>query len=215
MIPLRINETDHEDFDEPIVELWRDNEFVGYVFWDDDVPVVQIYLDADGDPFDLDLSDLVRVLDLAQRIVTPDDFTDDEELATLSTRLADANAELGWEDEDYRVVELTTEFDARATHRDEDGEGFFNRADAEALITKCEHIGLAIVEMEALDWDGSSLTPRPDLHLVVQSQPDITWEVFRPQANAMMAARLQDWPMRESLVMSFVVQLPDGETRIL
>ena len=30
MIPLRINETDHEDFDEPIVELWRDNEFVGY-----------------------------------------------------------------------------------------------------------------------------------------------------------------------------------------
>jgi len=31
----------------------------------------------------------------------------------------------------------------------------------------------------------------------------------------MMAARLDDWPVRESLVLSFVVQLPDGETRIL
>ena len=29
MLPLRIVETDREGFDEPIVELWRDDDFVG------------------------------------------------------------------------------------------------------------------------------------------------------------------------------------------
>lgn len=69
--------------------------------------------------------------------------------------------------------------------------------------------------MEALDWDGAALVPRPDLHLVVQAEPGATWEAFRPQANATVTARLRDWPQRDSLVLSFVVQLPDGDTRVL
>ncbi|MFQ5555565.1 MAG: hypothetical protein ACE5GC_09400 [Acidimicrobiia bacterium] len=216
MIPLRINEKDHPDFDEPIVELWRENEFVGYVFWDEDVPVVQVFPDGDGDPFDLDVHDLARILDVAQQIVTPDVFAEDPELSTLSRRIAESGeVEGGWSDEDYRIVELSQEFDDRAVHRDADGEGFFARAEAEALIAKCEHLGVAVVEMEALDWDGRSLTPRPDLHLMVRAEPGAEWPAFRPQANATVAARLDDWPRRDSLVVSFVVQLPDGETRVL
>ncbi len=39
MIPMRLVETDREGFDEPVVELWRDDEFVGMVFWDGDTAV--------------------------------------------------------------------------------------------------------------------------------------------------------------------------------
>jgi hypothetical protein len=72
VIPLRLVETDREDFDEPVVELWRDDEFVGFVFWDDG-PIVQIFKDRDEDVFDLDVHDLLRILDVAERIVTPGD----------------------------------------------------------------------------------------------------------------------------------------------
>ncbi len=217
MIPLRIVEKDHPDFAEPIIEIWREDEFVGYVFWDEDVPVVQVYPDGRGEPYDLDVGDLVRVLDMAQQIVTPDLLRDEPELATLSDRLSReaGTATETWEDEDHRIVELSGEFDAKAVHRDADGEGFFTREDAEALIARCEQLGLAVVEMEGLDWDGAKLVPRPDLHLVVHAEPDATWEVFRPQANATVAARLRDWPRRQTLVLSFVIQLPDGDTRIL
>ena len=49
MIPLRIVETEREDFDGPIVELWRDDEFIGMVFWDGETSVVQVYPSKDGD----------------------------------------------------------------------------------------------------------------------------------------------------------------------
>lgn len=216
MIPIRIVEKDHEDFDEPVVELWRDNDFIGYVFWDEDLAVVQFYTDRDGDPFDLDLNDVQRVLDMATQIVVPEPFGEDPELATLSQRIAAATEpEADWDDEDHRIVELSREFDGRAAHRDMDGEGFFHREDADALIARCEGLGLAIVEMEGLDWDGRSLTPRPDLHVVIESQPGADWQAFRPQANATATSRLALWPSRRSLVVSFVVQLPDGSTRVL
>ena len=216
MIPLRIVEKDHEDFDEPVVELWRENEFVGYVFWDDDMAVVQFYSDKDGEPFDLDLTDTLRVLDIAAQIVIPDLVEGDQELATLSQRIAEATDTTDeWDDEDHRIVELSQEFDSVAAYRDIDGEGFFYRADAKALIARCEGLGLAIVEMEGLDFDGADLTARPDLHIVIEGEPGAEWGVFRAQANATASARLDVWPTRDSLVVSFVVQLPDGSTRVL
>ena len=216
MIPLRIVEKDHDDFDEPIVELWRDSDFIGYVFWDEDVAVVQFYSGDDGEPFDLDLTDTLRVLDIAAQIVMPHELGEDPELATLSQRIADATGTSDdWDDEDHRIVELSQEFDSLAAHRDLDGEGFFFRPEAQALIARCEGLGLAVIEMEGLDWDGDKLTPRPDLHVVIESTPGVEWGVLRAQANAAVAARLAVWPQRDSLVISFVVQLPDGSTRVL
>ena len=218
MLPLRLVEKEHADFDEPIVELWRDNDFVGYVFWDDDVAVVKVYADRDGDPFDLGLADLVRALDMASQIVTPDLFGSDPELATLSSRLSDSvdgNGDGTWSDEDYRIVELTKEFDRLAIHRDMDGEGFFVRDQAEALIARCEGLDVAVVELEGLDWNGSKLTARPNMHLVVEAQTGAEWAAFRPQANATVAGTLEAWPSRDTLVYSFVVQVPTGDTRVL
>ena len=79
MLPLRIVETERPEFDEPVVELWRDDEFIGMVFWDGEESIVQIYTDQDGDVHDLETTDLLRVLDVAVRIVTPlDQFAEDE-----------------------------------------------------------------------------------------------------------------------------------------
>jgi hypothetical protein len=215
MIPLRIVEKDHEDFDAPIVEIWREQEFIGYVFWDEDLAVVQVYPDADGEPFDLELGDLLRVLDIAARIVGPEPDEEDPELATLSGRIAEVAADDVWGDEDHRVVELLREWDERAVVRDDDGEGFFARDDAEALIARCEGLDLAVVEVEGLDWNGRRLKALPDLHLVVERQPGTEWEIFRPQANATVATRCAAWPTRKGMVVSFVIQLPDGSTRVL
>lgn len=214
MIPLRITERDHEDFDQPLVELWRDEDFVGYVFWDEDTPVVQVFLDEEGDPYDLDVRDLIRILDTAERIVSPEAFGE-EELEELRARVAAASGETDdeWEDEDPKIISLFEEFDPRAAHRNEEGEGFFRRTDAEAFITRCNELDVAVIEMEGFDLEGPELVQRPNLVLNVQTLSSI-WDSFRPQANFTALDTLGDWPKRDTLVVAFVVQLQNGDTRV-
>lgn len=213
MIPMRIIEMERDGFDEPVVELWRDDEFVGQVFWDDDVAVVQIYPDGDGDVKDLDSRELIRVLDQAERIVSPiaeaDDFADLRESLGV---VDDEGAEEGWAAEHPATLALVGEFDAQAKHRSSDGEGFFPKAAAEEFVRRCDELDLGVVEMEAFDLDGVSLTPQPDLSLLIRVQAATDWGVFRPAANARALDTLLGWPAQDSLVVAFVVQQPDGET---
>jgi len=211
MIPLRLIEKESDDFEEPIVELWRDNEFVGYVFWDDDIPVVQVFLDADGDPFDLDLRDLQRILEMADQIVSPDMFSDGE-LDDLRGRVKAAQS--GEPDADT-VEMLTDEFDDRAVYRNEDGEGYYPREAAEALIARCDELDIAVVEMEGFDYENRTLAARPNLNLLVRGAPGDLWDVFRPEANLRSATALGDWPSRDTIVVAFVVQLSNGESIVL
>ncbi len=211
MIPLRLTEKDHEDFDEPIVELWRENEFVGYVFWDDDTPIVQVFQDAEGDPFDLDLRDFQRILEMADQIVSPDMFSEDE-LDDLRTRVQAAQD--GEPDNDV-IENLTAEFDDQASFRNEDGEGFFSKKVAEALITRCDELDIAVVEMEGFDYENRVLSPRPNLNLLVRGAPGDEWNLFRPEANTRATTTLGDWPSRSTIVVAFVVQLSNGESIVL
>lgn len=210
MIPMRITETDREDFDEPVVELWRDDEFIGMVFWDEDTAVVQIYPDDDGDVKDLDARELIRVIDLAERIVSPV-VADDEEFADLRSSLG-AAVDGGWDDEDPATMTLVEEFDPLVAHRTDDGEGFFTRPVGQEFIRRCDELGLAVVEMEAFDLEGSTLIPRPNLSFTARADGVSDWNVFQPAANVRAVDTLTDWPSRPSLVVSFVVQQPDGET---
>lgn len=221
MIPLRIVETERDDFDQPVVELWRDDEFIGMVFWDEDTPVVQIYADDDGDVKDLDARELIRVLDLAERIVSPvADETEFPELRqafgtrplVVEPQGASEGGDEGWEGEHPATLALVDEFDPLAVHRSSDGEGFFRRQVAEDFIRRCDELDLAVVEMEAFDLEGQVLVPRPNLELTVRVQGPTSWDVFRPAANARALDTLLDWPSRSSLVVAFVVQQPDGET---
>jgi len=221
MIPLRIVETERKDFDQPVVELWRDDEFVGMVFWDEDTPIVQIYADDDGDVKDLDVRELIRVLDMAERIVSP--VADVSEFADLRRSLglrtaepdseaADEEAPGGWDDEHPATLALVDEFDPQAVHRTEDGEGFFPRSVANALIARCNELDLAVIEMEGFDLEEGELVTRQDHEMAGLARGQTSWRVFRPAANARAGDTLAGWPDRPTLVVAFVVQLPDGET---
>jgi hypothetical protein len=209
MLPIQLAETERDDFDGPIVELWRGDEFIGMIFWDGNAPIVQIYPDSDGDVHDLDVNELQRLLDTALQIVDPDAFG--EELDELREAVAAAN-ETDWGDEHPATMELLAEFDGRAVYRTEDGEGFFPKAVAGAFINKCEEIDLAVVEMEGFDLEGGTLIPRPKLDLQVSPQSVMSWSEFRTFANASAQDTLRSWPNRETLVVAFVFQQPDMET---
>lgn len=208
MLPIRIVETDRDDFDGPVVELWREDEFIGMVFWDGEATVVQIYPTDDGDVHDLDVANLVQTLDTAAAIVDPHAF--DEELAAV--RAQSEAGEDDWSDEDPATVELVGEFDPQAAHRTDEGEGWFRATVAEAFIRRCEELGLAVVEMEGMDYDGSDLEPRPGLDLMIRPQEVMGWSEFRTFANARALETLAKWATRDTLVFAFVVQQPDGES---
>jgi len=209
MIPLRIVETEREDFEGPIVELWRDDDFVGQVFWDGETTIIQIYPAGDGDVHDIPIQDLHRVLDTAERIVDPLALEDDdfEELRQdLSARPGGADSG------DEGTNQLMAEFDSLATYRAEEGEGFFPRDVAERFIKRCEELALVVVEMEAFDLEDGKLKPRPGLELMIRPESMMSWPEFRAYANARAADTLASWPRRESLVFAFVIQQPDGES---
>ena len=215
MIPLRIVETDREDFDEPVVEIWMENEFVGMVFWDGTATVVQIYPAGDDDVHDLDVRDLFRVLEMAERIVDPLAFDQVEGLVQVGGARAQAKREDppdDWSEEDPATVELLSEFDPLAAFRSEDGEGFFPREVALQFVRRCQDLGLAVVEMEAFDLVGGELKARPGLELVVGPQHVMSASEFKSHANATALDHLDGWPRRDSLVVAFVVQQLDGET---
>lgn len=205
MIPITMVETDREDFDGPVCELWREDSFVGMVFFDGTSPIVQIYPDGNDDVHDLDVAELQVILDMAIRIVDPSAL--DEDLADL--REAAKSDE--WSGEHPATAELLAEFDPLAIHRTEDGEGFFERAVAFSFIARCEELDLAVVEMEGFDLVDGELRPDPGMELAVTPQSMMTWSEFRTYANATASARLGEWPTRESLVIAFVFQQPDTD----
>ncbi|GMQ93225.1 MAG: hypothetical protein BMS9Abin12_0702 [Acidimicrobiia bacterium] len=208
MLPIRMVETEREDFDGTIIEMWREDEFIGMVFWDGEAPIVQIYPDSDGDVQDLDVREIQQLLDTALQIIDPNAFDDE------FTSLREAVADMADEPSDVHpaTAKLLGEFDDRAVYRTEDGEGFFKRGDAEAFIEKCEELDLGVVEMEGFDLEGVKLIPRPKLDLVVTPQKMMSWSEFRTYANATAADTLRIWPSRGSLVVAFVIQQPDTET---
>ena len=209
MIPLRIIESERDGFDEPVVELWRDDDFIGMVFWDGDLAVVQVYSDEDGDVFDLGATELLRVVELAEAIVTPEEMMmDNAGMVVLSEESDDDD---DWSQEHPATLALVGEFDPQATHRNADGEGFFPRDVADVFIRRCDELDLAVVEMEGFDLEGPVLKPRPNLNLTVRVPGVDDWSIFRPAANAMALDTLKEWPARSTLAVAFVVQQPDGE----
>ncbi|MDX2467423.1 MAG: hypothetical protein QNL12_08920 [Acidimicrobiia bacterium] len=212
MLPLRIVETDRPEFDEPVVELWREEEFVGMVFWDGEESIVQIYPDASGDVFDIEMSDLMRVLDLAIRIVTPMDDLDGEDGGAYLEAFNEAMPEGEWDDEAPATRALTSEFDSKVVFRAEDGEGFYSRVTAIEIVERCVQLGLAAIELDGFDLEGAVLIPRPDLGLAIGAPGDLGWSVRAAASNAQMRAALEAWPSRPSLVAALVIQQPDGES---
>jgi hypothetical protein len=214
MVPLRIIETDRPGFAEPVVELWRDDEFVGMVFWDGEETIVQIYPDGTGDVHDIEMGDLIRTLDMAARIVVPLDQLDEEPGGDYLQAFNESAPEGEWDEENPATRALTDEFDDRVVFRAEDGEGFYDRESAIEIVERCEQLGLAAIEVDGFDLEGDVLIPRAELGIVIAAPGDIGWGVRAAAANAQVRAALEAWPPRPTLVAAMVIQQPDGETFI-
>ena len=106
---------------------------------------------------------------------------------------------------------MLSQFDTRALFRSDDGEGFFPRSDVEPFVSKCEELDLAVVEFEALGFDGTKVTPKPDLVLEVPDQEMMTWSQFRTFANSTVLNTMTVWPSDPDLVYAFVFRQPNGE----
>ncbi len=208
MVPIRIIETERDDFEGPIVELWRDDDFIGMVFWDGESTIAQVYPDGAGDPHDLDVAEFQQLLDTALKIVDPHAF--DEDLTDLREAVAEAVEES--DDLHPATAALLGEFDDQAVYRNEDGEGFFRKEVAEEFIAKCEELDLAVIEMEGFDLVGVTLMPRPQLDLAITGKTAMSWLEFRTYANTTVAEKLRIWPSRATLVIAFVIQQPDNES---
>ena len=207
MLPIRLIETERDDFDGPVVELWRQDDFIGFVFWDGEATILQVYPDGEGDVHDLEVGELQMLLDTATRIVDPEAF--DEEMDEL--RQAAGASPDTWTDEHPATLELLATFDEQAVHRTEDGEGFFPADVAARFIGSCEELDLAVTEMEGFDLEGDTLVADGQLVVEIASQPMMTWSQFRAFANTSAQHALSLWPARESLVVAFVFRQPDGE----
>ena len=66
--------------------------------------------------------------------------------------------------------------------------------------------------MEGFEFDGQDVRARPGLDLLVRPQEVMGWGDFRAYANRQAMDALAKWSIRESLVLAFVVQQPDGES---
>jgi hypothetical protein len=210
MIPLRIIETDREEFDGTVAELWREDEFVGMVFWDGERLIADFYPDEGEESVEIDVADLLRALDLAARMVAPYEDEEDDEYEYFD---GDDDVE-GWESEDPRVVELVTEFDPLAVHRSEGGRGFFLPDVAAEFVDTCERLGLAVLEVEGFGWDGEDVERRPEMLAIMAPSEGATqgWDEHRPAANLRAREVIAGWPNDGSVVVGFVVAEPGGES---
>jgi hypothetical protein len=207
MLPIRLIETEREDFEGPIVELWRDDVFIGMVFWDGEAAILQVYPDGD-DVHDLDVRELQPILDTATRIVDPEAF--DREMDELREAASAGDPET-WGDEHPATAALLAEFDSRAVHRSVDGEGFFTKDTAMSFIARCEELDLAVVEMDGLTLADGEVDSIEGLDLELPDQPTMTWSGFRSYCNATAQSVLGSWPGDPALVVAFVLRQPDGE----
>lgn len=206
MLPIKLIETERDDFEGPVVEFWRADEFIGMAFFDGETPIVQIYPSADGDVHDLDIHEIQGLFDMAVRMVDPLAF--DEGMEALREELHGTEASA----EHQATAALLGEFDDQALHRTEDGEGFFSKEVAGRFVAKCEELDLAVVEMEGMDFIGGKLIPRPGLDLTITPQSMMSWPEFRTYANATAQDSLRSWTARPSVIFAFVIQQPDAET---
>ncbi|NNF65223.1 MAG: hypothetical protein HKN07_13325 [Acidimicrobiia bacterium] len=202
---LRLSEDDVDGFSEPVVRLWWDKEFVGQVYWDGDEVVVQIHSDDDGEPFDLSLGPFARALVEAEQIVNPNW---EDELDIVDDPSSD-------EDELEETTRLVSEFDSRAVHRSDGGEGYFDKSTSLEFIDRCDELRLGVTTVEGFDYQGRTLKSRPSL--IAQFKPNTAsseWANIAADLNDQAREVVSRWSDRDTLVVAFVVMEPTGESFI-
>jgi hypothetical protein len=196
MSPFRLRETSRTDWEGTVVEVWdEENELVAQVWRDGDEVLVEFGLDADGDPFVLDVGDLLTALDNATRMLG--DGSEDD---------ADVDP----------IERLAEEFDHLAVHRGPEDEGFFPPQIAVPFIRRCESLGLAVVGMEGFHEVAGEVQPAPG-HRIDLSDigGDEAWATFRASCNVQAEAVMARWPRTPGFLVAFEIRDAQGEDYVM
>jgi len=204
MTDLRASETQPNDSEEPVVELIEEGNVVGVVYFDDGATFAEFYADEDGQPWAFDVADLQRVLDTARAMVDPEDPFILE---------GQAPGDGG----DNPVDVLAARFDAAASYRGEEDEGFYQPAVVTSIIEACNEFDLAVVSLEGLKLENERMTPVPGNSADLGAAHDgEAWPVFRAGCNVHAEALLQRWGTRDPrFVIAVEVADRDGERYVL
>jgi hypothetical protein len=204
MTDLHAREVEGHDQDGPLVELVEEDRVVGIVYFDEGATYAEFASDEEGSPWAFDVGDLQRVLDTARAIVDPD-----------ATFMLEGPSPLAGGE--HPVDLLAARFDAAATYRGEEDEGFYPLAAVAAIIEACNELDLAVVSLEGMNREDEGIVPlsghTADLG---DAHAGEAWPVFRAGCNVHAEAVLQRWGSRDDrLVIAVEVADRDGETYVL
>lgn len=214
---MHFKETTPEGWDDPVVELWDDDEFVGQVYFDGVDVMTQIYPTPDGEPRVFEVAELLRVVELAAKVIEPDDASDFADLrSALGVEPGDGDDGKAVGDDLGPVGVLADAFDDAAAHRGEEDEGFYPRTAAAAMVGRCNDLDLAVVNLEGFDLEDGYVEPAKgyavDIGKAHRGEP---WPTFRAGCNVQAEAVLEGWPVRPTFVIAVEIQDRDGEIFVM
>jgi hypothetical protein len=194
---LRARETTRDDWDGVVVELVEDDRVVGIAYLEEGSLLAEFYPDEDGEPWVFEVGDLQRVLDTALAMLGAE-----EPGATPSA--ADA------------VDRLAAEFDATATMRGGEDEGFYPVPAALAITLRAEELGLALVTLEGFTVESGEAVAVPGLAAAPgEAHKGEAWPTYRAGCSVQARALLERWGSRPGLVVALEVADESGERYVL
>lgn len=200
MSDLHAVETEPEDWDGPVVELVEEDRVVGRAYLEDGVMLAEFFPDEDGETWAFEVADLQRVLDTAAAMLG----------------LTDSEGDTTAVPQEHPVDRLATEFDAAASRRGAEDEGFYPVPVAGRMITACDALDLAMVNLEAFTVTHDDLVPVPGHAIAIgDAHAGEPWPTFIAGCNVQAQAVLERWISRGDLLVAVEVADRDGDRYVL
>jgi hypothetical protein len=200
---LIARESTREDWDGPVIDLVEDGAVVGCVYTDEGELLAEFYSDEDADPWVFDVTELQKVLDVAVRMLEPEG-----ERPPAAAEAEDAGID--------PIDQLASEFDATATRRGEEDEGFYPIGAARHLVGRCDQLDLAVVQVEGFRARAGELETisgySTDFGKAHRGEP---WPLYRAGCNTQAAATLEHWGRQDEILVALEVEDRNGEVYVL
>ena len=195
---LQLREVTRPDWDGVVVEIREEGEPLGQVFADGPDLLVEWFSPAEGAPV-LEVSEVIRVLEVAAAILAP------EPPGALPEPVGEDPIEI-----------LSDEFDAKATLRGAEDEGFFPTRVAAAILARCSDLGMAVVRLEGVRKSAGTTVAVPGcLAEIGEAHRGEQWPTFVAGCNVQADALLGRWARNAGLLLAIEVEDAGGEVFIL
>lgn len=203
MSDLRAREAGGGDWDRPVVELVEEDRVVAIVYLDGETLLAEFDAAGAGEPWAFEVADLQTALDTARAMLLPEG----------TALLADPAPREG---DEHPVDRLAAEFDAAATHRGEEDEGFYAPQTAGRLMQRAEALGLAVVAVEGFRIHQDWVEPISGMSIDVGDAHDgEPWAIFQAGCNVQAMALLERWSREPGISLAIEVGDDEGERYVM